>query len=218
MGRQEFLSGGFRGKLGATVGQRYKSKLYVRSYVVPANPRTPDQQKNRGLFTTANQLAQAGMNFTGRFAGYDTENKTEYNQRVSQAMKALLQNTPSIDSCPLFPYYAMPPVSDEFVWESYVDSGEVDFYIRPRSGSQAAGLKICAMAVYVGIDNKIHWESFYDTAGSFDEENPWDSYFTWAPSMLPLTNMGTIYAFVHRGQDPTQSFRYLGKEEFPINQ
>ena len=55
MAKQNFLAGGFYGKLGAMVGQRWKNKRTIRTYVIPHNPNTPEQRKNRNGFAGAVQ-------------------------------------------------------------------------------------------------------------------------------------------------------------------
>ena len=57
MAKQNFLAGGFYGKLGAMVGQRWKNKRTIRTYVIPHNPNTPEQRKNRNGFAGAVQFA-----------------------------------------------------------------------------------------------------------------------------------------------------------------
>lgn len=58
MAIQNFLNGGFYGKLGDTIGERWKNKRTIKSYAVPSNPRTPKQMANRKTFGDAVPLAQ----------------------------------------------------------------------------------------------------------------------------------------------------------------
>jgi len=44
------ILGGFSGKVGPVVGGKWKDIDYMRSYVVPANPNTPNQQTVRAKF------------------------------------------------------------------------------------------------------------------------------------------------------------------------
>jgi hypothetical protein len=44
------ILGGFRGKVGPVVGGKWKSIDYMRSYVIPANPNTTNQQNARAKF------------------------------------------------------------------------------------------------------------------------------------------------------------------------
>jgi hypothetical protein len=95
MAIQEFLSGGYIGKLGDTVGQRWKSKRMIREYVVPDNPQTPAQLKVRGEFTAGIRVAQAGMNFSGHSGVVGSETRTEFQERVSFALSK--RDSSSID-------------------------------------------------------------------------------------------------------------------------
>ena len=110
MAKQHFLNGGYIGKLGNTVGQRWKDKKIVRTYVIPANPNTPAQQTARQQFATANKLAQQAMNINGHTGVWDTSTKPEYSQRVGQAMKRLRLGYSEQDSLPLYPEGQSPAV------------------------------------------------------------------------------------------------------------
>lgn len=110
MAKQNFLNGGYIGKLGNTVGQRWKDKKIVRTYVIPTNPNTPAQQTARQQFATANKLAQQAMNINGHTGVWDTSTKPEYSQRVGQAMKRLRLGYSEQDSLPLYPEGQSPAV------------------------------------------------------------------------------------------------------------
>lgn len=110
MAKQNFLNGGYIGKLGNTVGQRWKDKKIIRTYVVPANPNTPAQQTARQQFATANKLAQQAMTINGHTGVWDTSTKPEYSQRVGQAMRRLRLGYSEQDSLPLFPEGQAPAV------------------------------------------------------------------------------------------------------------
>jgi hypothetical protein len=45
------ISGELRNKIGGMVGAKWKGKSYVRAYVIPKNPKTPDQMATRSSFT-----------------------------------------------------------------------------------------------------------------------------------------------------------------------
>lgn len=110
MAKQNFLNGGYIGKLGNTVGQRWKDKKIIRTYVVPANPNTPAQQTARQQFATANKLAQQAMIINGHTGVWDTSTKPEYSQRVGQAMRRLRLGYSEQDSLPLYPEGQSPAV------------------------------------------------------------------------------------------------------------
>ena len=112
MGTQEFLEGGFRGKLGETVGYYAFGKRRVRRYVIPNNPRTPAQQSNRAMFAIATRLAQEAMKINGGQGIWDTSTKPEFPQRVGQAMRALRDGATEEEAFPLYPAGWAPPAVD----------------------------------------------------------------------------------------------------------
>lgn len=50
MGRLNLIQGAYEGRLGQTVGAKWKDKKTVRSYAVPADPKTQAQQTVRSVF------------------------------------------------------------------------------------------------------------------------------------------------------------------------
>jgi len=110
MARQDFLNGGFTGKLGEVVGQRLRGKHYLRTYVVGANPQTPAQQANRGMFAKAMKLTAIAMNINGYNGEWDTSAMTEYNARVGTAKRRLQAGMSDEQSIPLHPDGWVPPV------------------------------------------------------------------------------------------------------------
>lgn len=103
MAKQNFLKGGYVGKLGATIGQRWKDKRVVRTYTKPRNPRTPKQQAMRANFALANKLAQQAMLINGGQGIWDTSTSPEYSLRVGQAMRMLQAGVPPDQALPLYP-------------------------------------------------------------------------------------------------------------------
>lgn len=110
MAIQNFLSGGYYGKLGATVGQRWKNKRTIRTYVVPANPRTPTQQANRGKFADAVTYAQMGMQMNYYCTLFDDPNFTKWNYRMKVARELKNSGLSGLDLIPLYPISFNPPV------------------------------------------------------------------------------------------------------------
>lgn len=110
MAIQNFLSGGYYGKLGATVGQRWKNKRTIRTYVVPANPRTPTQQANRGKFADAVTYAQMGMQMNYYCTLFDDPNFTKWNYRMKVARELKNAGLSGLDLIPLYPNSFNPPV------------------------------------------------------------------------------------------------------------
>ena len=103
MAIQDFLSGGFYGKVGDVVGQRWHNKRYVRAYVKPTNPNTPAQQTNRGMFAKATKLAQLAFNINKGSTAWDTTAKGEFSSRVGTAMSRLKAGMSDSDALPLYP-------------------------------------------------------------------------------------------------------------------
>ena len=103
MATQISLKGGFYGKLGDMVGQRWKDKAFVRKYVIPFNPQTAIQQDNRRRFGFATQLAQEAMNINGHTDAYDITKVPEFSQRVGQAMNMLKIGGRPDQAFPLYP-------------------------------------------------------------------------------------------------------------------
>lgn len=111
MAKQNFLAGGYIGKLGDTIGQRWKDKKIIRSYVKPRNPNTPAQQTARQQFALANKLAQQAMVINGHQGVWDTSSKPEYAQRVGQAMRRIRLGYPEQDCIPLYPEGQSPALA-----------------------------------------------------------------------------------------------------------
>lgn len=110
MAIQNFLSGGYYGKLGATVGQRWKNKRTIRTYVVPTNPRTPTQQANRGKFADAVTFAQMGMQMNYYCTLFDDSNFTRWNYRMKVARELKNAGLSGLDLIPLYPVSFNPPI------------------------------------------------------------------------------------------------------------
>jgi hypothetical protein len=108
MAIQDFLSGGFYGKVGDVVGQRWHNKRYVKSYVKPTNPNTPAQQSNRGMFAKATKLAQIAFNINKGDTMWDTKEKGEFSLRVGTAMNRLKAGMSDTDALPLYPEGYIP--------------------------------------------------------------------------------------------------------------
>lgn len=109
MAKQNFLAGGFYGKLGAMVGQRWKNKRTIRTYVIPHNPNTPEQRKNRNGFAGAVQFAQMGMQMNYYCALFDNPNFTRWNYRMSVARNLKFAGMQDLNLIPLYPIDFTPP-------------------------------------------------------------------------------------------------------------
>lgn len=103
MAKQNFLSGGYYGKLGMTVGQRWKNIRTIRSYVIPHNPRTPAQQANRGQFGDCVFFAQVGMQLNYKAPCFEASDKTAWNYRMSVARGLQDLGLTELERFPLYP-------------------------------------------------------------------------------------------------------------------
>lgn len=108
MAIQNFLSGGYYGKLGQTIGQRWKNKRTVKAYAVPTNPRTEKQQANRGSFAYGVKLAQLAQAATYRSLLFSSESNTEWALRMSVAKNATDSGITGLDAVPLCPTGFVP--------------------------------------------------------------------------------------------------------------
>ena len=103
MAKQNFISGGYYGKLGDTVGQRWKNKRTIRSYVIPRNPRTDVQQANRARFKNLVPYAQLGMSANKGATVFIKENMTEWQARMSACSYFNSLGYNELDLVPLYP-------------------------------------------------------------------------------------------------------------------
>lgn len=108
MAIQNFLSGGYYGKLGDTVGQRWKNKRTVRAYVIPANPRTEKQQKNRGNFGQCTAKAQIALQMNYNTTLFNSTSTSAWNVRMSTARNLQKDGEQNLNLIPLCPYGYVP--------------------------------------------------------------------------------------------------------------
>lgn len=103
MATQNFVAGGFYGKLGGLVGQRWRNKRTLRQYVIGENPRTVPQQANRALFGAAVALAQQALNINRNAPAWADLAVGEFSLRVGTAKSRLQLGLTQAQSVPLFP-------------------------------------------------------------------------------------------------------------------
>lgn len=103
MAKQNFIGGGYYGKLGDTVGQRWKNKRTIRTYVIPRNPRTDVQQANRARFKNLVPFAQLGMSANKGATVFIKENMTEWQARMSACSYFNSLGYNELDLVPLYP-------------------------------------------------------------------------------------------------------------------
>lgn len=109
MATQNFLSGGYYGKLGATVGQRWKNKRTIRTYVIPHDPKTPDQIAQRTKFGSGVFYAQLAQQANYSCTFFNSESMTNWNRRMSIAVENKSLFTTLLSLIPLIPNNSVAP-------------------------------------------------------------------------------------------------------------
>lgn len=125
MAKQNFIAGGYVGKLGETVGQRWKNIRTVRVYVIPHNPRTPAQQACRRKFAESVPYAQIGMQFNAKAPCWEATNKTEWQGRMSVAKVNIDNGVTGRNAIPLFPLGYTP--ANQITAAAFMDNGSGDY-------------------------------------------------------------------------------------------
>ena len=130
MAIQNFLSGGYYGKLGATVGQRWKNKRTIRTYVIPTNPRTEKQQANRGKFSDAVTYAQMAMQMNFYATCFESPDFTKWNYRMKTARQLKDKGLTGLELIPLYPIDFVPSlVISEIEKKNVIGTKHISFYV-----------------------------------------------------------------------------------------
>ncbi len=72
MGTLNLLKGAYTGKVGATVGSKWKNKSTIRTYSKPSNPDTPAQQTTRSGFKALSSFVVLFADLIKRLTALDT--------------------------------------------------------------------------------------------------------------------------------------------------
>ena len=103
------ISGEIRNKVGGMVGAKWKGKNYVRAYVVPKNPNTPDQQKIRGAFKTLSTIGSTINNgILKTHTAKKFKNMSPYNRFIKLNKDLISVDAPDWTKLKLFDGGAMP--------------------------------------------------------------------------------------------------------------
>lgn len=146
MAKQNFLAGGYYGKLGATVGQRWKNQRTIRTYVVPENPRTPKQMANRNKFSASVPFAQKGMSMNYRSPAFASETTTEWALRMSSAKYAMDLGLSDVAAIPVVPRgFTSAYTITEITLESVLDATHARLSL---VGTLPAGSKSYSLMIY----------------------------------------------------------------------
>lgn len=79
MGTLNLLKGAYTGKVGATVGSKWKDKSTVRTYSKPSNPDTPAQQQTRNGFKALSSFVVLFADLIKRLTALDTRSMSVRN-------------------------------------------------------------------------------------------------------------------------------------------
>lgn len=104
MGKMNFVSGGYYGKVGQTVGQRWRNTRTVRAYVIPRNPRTETQQANRANFADCTGATQLALQLNGQSLLWDNSKNTAFNNRMAESRKYAELGGGFYSYIPVLPY------------------------------------------------------------------------------------------------------------------
>ncbi len=155
MAKQDFKNGGFIGSLGDVVGQRFKNIYTVRTRGKYTNPRTPEQQKNRGRFALITRIAQVSNLMNWRAPAFISDTKPEWGQRMAAASAKYKESQSIIASIPLCPLDYTPAftISTASVLSSPT-AAAVELSVSGTLPSVDRDLMIC-----ISLDDS---ESFFD--------------------------------------------------------
>lgn len=147
------LAGGYYGKLGATVGQRWKNKRTLRTYVIPANPRTEKQQANRGTFKEAIFYAQVAQAMNPKTKVFDTSTMTLWNKRMSLARSLQTSFSRDLERLPLYPESFTPPILLERFGEFVEYRSPSEILIEIEEAEELDGRKIAVAYTEIRENN-----------------------------------------------------------------
>lgn len=108
MGKFNILSGGYYGRLGQTVGQRWRNKRIVRTYVIPRDPKTEKQEANRYNFGDCTAAVQLALSMNGSSSLWNSLTNTAFNNRMEAARAFQKAGGFYYSFVPLIPYGYQP--------------------------------------------------------------------------------------------------------------
>ncbi len=108
MGKQNFLQGGFKGKVGAFVGKGWKDMLVIQSAPTVNNPRTPAQNKNRAGFARRVEACKLAMQANYNASFWEDTHNTKWALMMSSSAQAYSDTKNILQYTPLIPYGYSP--------------------------------------------------------------------------------------------------------------
>lgn len=108
MGKQNFIQGGFKGKVGNVIGAGWKDILTIRAYTKPANPKTERQTTVRNAFKLKVQASQLANQCNYGSSLFSSTSNTSWGLRMAAASSFYAENKNIIQFVPLIPYGYTP--------------------------------------------------------------------------------------------------------------
>ena len=108
MGKQNFIQGGFTGKVGQLIGARWKDMYIIKANTKPANPKTEKQQANRATFRDRVQSTKLAFQANYDTTLFNSTHVTTWATRMKAASQMYAKNKNILEYCPLIPYGYVP--------------------------------------------------------------------------------------------------------------
>lgn len=108
MGKQNFIQGGFKGKVGNVIGAGWKDILTIRSYTKPANPKTERQKTVRNAFALKVKASQLANQCNYGSSLFSSTSNTSWGLRMAAASSFYAEDKNIIQFVPLIPYGYTP--------------------------------------------------------------------------------------------------------------
>jgi len=114
MAIQSFKDGGFYGKVGKFVGERFKGGYMLRTWAKTPRHTTEPALLVKSQFQHAVELAQQALIINKGDPSWDTSTKPEFGLRVGTAMRRIRKGLPDSEALPLYPdgYAPVQPLGD----------------------------------------------------------------------------------------------------------
>ena len=143
MAVQNFIEGGFYGKLGQTVGQRWRNIRIIKAYTIPHNPRTPKQQAMRGLFAEAVESSQVSMMLNQGSPIFDVEDNTSWGVRMASALARQKLGLTGFNLLPVIPKDFLPTfIANQIKLVSTIPNASATFSLQGELPDVARNISI----------------------------------------------------------------------------
>jgi hypothetical protein len=146
MGKLNWLKGTYTGKVGASVGGKWKNLNVVRSYGVPAYTDYPAQHKVRANFSTMNKAFGTFTDQLKPYSALDTRSMTLRNALVKLNKEMISDTDPNMADVWLSRGGLLVPTLTSVALAS--SSGAITAVVAPPQGGQYSARAIDVLVVY----------------------------------------------------------------------